>query len=121
LKLLLDAMFNPEIARQLRQRGHDVIAATERRDLADLLDPELLAAAQTEERAILTNDPGGFLELDLLYRQQSRAHYGVILTSDRRFDRNTERSIGQLVLVLDAFLRTQPPEPGATSLVHWLR
>jgi len=121
LKLLLDAMFKLEIARQLRQRGHDVIAATERRDLADLLDPELLAAAQAEERAVVSNDVRGFVRLDRVYRQQGRSHYGVILTSDRHFDRNTERSIGQLVLALDAFLRTQPPESSATSLVYWLR
>jgi hypothetical protein len=34
-KLLLDEMFSPVIAINLRQRGHDVIAVAERIDFAD--------------------------------------------------------------------------------------
>lgn len=113
-------MFSPEIARQLRQRGYDVIAADERRDLAMLEDPELFAAAQAEGRAIVTNDVGGFLPLDRLSREHSRAHFGLILTSDRRFPRSRE-GIGRLVVALEAFLRTQPADSQATSLVHWLQ
>lgn len=70
---------------------------------------------------MVTNNVDDFVELDSVYRQQDLAHYGVILTSDHRFDRNTPRHIGQLVLALDAFLRAQPSEPEAVSLVHWLQ
>ena len=70
---------------------------------------------------MVTPDAGGFLELDRLYREQGRAHYGLILTSERRFNRGSPRSTGQFVMALDAFLRTQPPESSATSLVYWLR
>jgi predicted nuclease of predicted toxin-antitoxin system len=120
LKLLLDAMFTPRIAEQLRRRGHDVTAAAEFKDLEELLDPDLFAVAQMQQRAVVTNDVAGFVELDRLYRQQGRPHYGVVLTSDHRFSR-TVAGIGNLVIALEAFLRTQPAEPRATSLVHWLQ
>ena len=120
MKLLLDAMFSDRIADQLRQRGHDVLAATERSDLLKLPDPDLFAAAQAEQRAVVTNDVTDFIALDRLYRQQGRAHYGLIFTSDRRFHRSRE-GIGQLVLALDVFLDTASAAARATSLVHWLQ
>ena len=121
MKLLLDAMYTPAIAQQLRSRGHDVVAAKARPDLADLDDPPLFAAAQVEERTVVTENVPDFLRLDDLYRQQGRGHDGLILTTDRRFDRGSDRHIGQLVRALDAFLRTQEAEPRAISLIHWLR
>jgi Domain of unknown function (DUF5615) len=114
-------MLKPAIARELRHRGHDVIAATERPDLADLSDPRLFDAAQVEQRAVVTPDAGGFLGLDQLFREQGHAHYGLILTSERRFNRGSPRSTGQFVLALDTFLRTQLGPPATTSLVHWLQ
>jgi predicted nuclease of predicted toxin-antitoxin system len=119
LKLLLDAMFAPEIARQLRQRGHDVVAAKEQARLADRGDPELFAAAQAEQRALVTENVEDFIDIDRRYRHQGRAHYGLVLTSGRRF-RRTRAAIGQLVVSLDALLRAEP-ESAATSLVHWLQ
>ena len=114
-------MFAPEIARQLRRRGHDVIAAIERADLAPLRDPGLFAAAQADQRAVVTENIPDFLDLDRLCRDEARAHYGLILTTDRRFSRDSERHVGLLVLALDAFLRTQPAEPQADGLINWLR
>jgi predicted nuclease of predicted toxin-antitoxin system len=52
LKLLLNAMFAPEIARQLRRLGHDVVAAKERPDLADADDPEVFEIAQAESASL---------------------------------------------------------------------
>jgi hypothetical protein len=115
---LLDAMFRPAIAEQLRRRGHDAIAATERPDLAKLEDPDLFAAAQREERAIVTENVPDFLRLDRFHRQQGLARYGVLLTTDRRFPRHSPGSIGRLLSALDAFLRTQGRDAQATSLVH---
>ena len=121
MKLLLDAMFDPAIAQQLRRRGHDVIAAITRVDLAGLRDPELFAAAQAEQRAIVTNNVNDFLNLARVYRQRERPHYGLVLTSDRRFDRGSPRHVGQLVTALDAFLRELAAEPSADSMISWLR
>ena len=121
MKLLLDAMFAPAIAEQLRSREHDVIAAAEVPAFRHLADPELFAAAQAEQRAVVTNNVAHFLALDALYREQRRPHYGLILTSDRRFRRAHAGGIGPLVLALDALLRAEPTEPRTESLVHWLQ
>lgn len=121
MKLLLDAMYDPAVAEQLRRRGHDAIAASGHPDLGSLLDPDIFAVAQTEQRTVVTENVPDFLPLDALYRAQQRAHYGLILTTDRRFSRSSERHVGRLVLALDAFLRTQATKPQATSLIHWLQ
>jgi hypothetical protein len=114
-------MYDPSIAEQLRRLGHDAVAAGGRVEIMDLPDSELFAFAQVQQRALATNNVGDFLILDQRYRQLRRSHCGLILTSDRRFNRNTPRAIGQLVTALDAFLRTQPEPAEPTSLVHWLQ
>ncbi len=119
MRLLLDEMFTYTVAEQLRARGHDVVAVTERRDLERLPDPELVAAAQAEQRAIVTNNVDDFLALLGAYTEQGIGHYGLILTSDQRFPRSRQ-GFGRLVLALDAFLRSQPAEPAPMSLVRWL-
>ena len=56
MRLLLDEMLSPAIARELRERGHDVLAITEHAGWAALSDPEVLAVARTERRAVVTNN-----------------------------------------------------------------
>ena len=119
MKLLLDTMFDPEIANQLRRRGHDVVAAIDRPHAAKLDDADLFALAQDERRAVVTENVPDFLRVDGLYRALGRAHFGLLLTTHRRYSRSSARTVGQLVLALDTFLQAVDPEP--TSLIHWLR
>jgi uncharacterized protein YbjT (DUF2867 family) len=91
LRLLLDAMFDPVIAEQLRRRGHDVVAASRHPRLAKVPDPDLFAAAQTDQRAVVTENVPDLLRLDGLYARERRAHYGLILTTNHRFSRGSER------------------------------
>ena len=56
MRLLLDEMLSVAIARELRERGHDVLAIAEHPGWAALSDPEVLAVARTERRAIVTNN-----------------------------------------------------------------
>lgn len=93
MRLLLDAMYSPAIAEQLRRYGHDVIAAREDPALADLPDPDLFVAAQADGRALVTENVGDFLLLDMLYREQGRAHAGLILTSNRGFRAGLQASL----------------------------
>jgi Domain of unknown function (DUF5615) len=59
----LDEHYSPEIARQLRTRGQDVMAVAERPDLVGLGDDELLARMAQEQRAIMTNNVKDFMPL----------------------------------------------------------
>jgi predicted nuclease of predicted toxin-antitoxin system len=120
VKLLLDAMFDPEIANRLRGRGHDATAASGDHTLDSLLDADLFAFAQAEQRAVVTENVPDFLPLDELYRAEGRPHHGLILTTNSGFPRSSPATLGRLVLALEAFLRDQPPEPLAESIVHWL-
>jgi predicted nuclease of predicted toxin-antitoxin system len=56
VKLLLDEMLSPAIARELRQRGHDAESVAGHPDREAQSDPEVLAPAKTEHRAIVTNN-----------------------------------------------------------------
>ena len=114
-------MFEHEIARQLRRRGHDALVATERPAWADLTDPELFAVAQTEMRAMVTENVGDFVQLDAEYRAQSQSHCGIILTTDRRFRRGTAASTGRLVLALDRLPRTPDGWPIGDNSIVWLQ
>ena len=49
-------MLSPAIARELRERGYDVLAVAEHPGWAALSDPEVLAVARTERRAVVTNN-----------------------------------------------------------------
>jgi hypothetical protein len=120
VRLLLDAMYTPVIAEQLRRRGHDVVSARERPRLAELSDESLLAFAQSQRRAIVTENVPDFLGLDAQYREQSRDHFGMILTTDHGYSRHAAGGIGRLVTTLDAWLQAHPEEATGNSLVWWL-
>lgn len=109
VRLLLDEHFSPEIARQLRGRGRDVVAARarERSVLHGLSDRELLALASRERRAIVTENVADFAELHRQSVLRGDPHAGLIFTSPRRFPR-TRRGIGRLVRALDALLTDGP-------------
>ena len=120
MKLLLDAMYTHVIAEQLRRRGHDVVSAHEREGLAAASDAALLVVARSEERAIVTENIHDFMDLDAEYRQDGRAHFGILLTSDQRFPRHEAGGIGRLVISLDAWLREHPEAATGDSLIWWL-
>lgn len=107
LRLLLDEHFSPAIARQLRSRGNDVVAARERVELHGLDDRELLALATTERRAIVTENVADFAELHRQSVVRGDPHAGLVFTSPRRFPR-TRRAIGRLVRGLDRLVAEGP-------------
>lgn len=113
--LLLDEHFSPEIARQLRSRGHDVVAARERADLRGLR--ELLAAASAEHRAVVTENVADFVELHRRSVLRGDPHGGIVFTSPRRFPR-TRRGIGRLVRALESLLTEGPRD--LTGQTWWV-
>ena len=49
-------MLSPAIARELRERGHDVLAVADHPGWVALSDPEVMALARTERRAVVINN-----------------------------------------------------------------
>lgn len=117
MNLLLDEMWPPAIALQLRRRGHDVVAVAERPDLRGQPDAVVFAAAQAEGQVIVTENVPDYRALAAYTLQQGRSHAGLIFTSNRRFPRHDPRTAGRLVTALDELLSRGPP---VTDLEHWL-
>ncbi len=66
MKLLLDEMGAPEIASQLRRRGHDVIAIAEQPKLRGMSDQAMFELAQRKGYAIVTDNVVDFIPLAAL-------------------------------------------------------
>ena len=113
-------MYPPTIAEQLQRSGHDAIAARADPQLAHRSDRDLLVIAARDRRAIVTENVRDFLVIDAEYRQDGRAHFGIILTTDHRFPRRRGAGSGRLVMALDAWLHEHPEEAAGNSLIWWL-
>ena len=99
VRLLLDEMFSPIIAKQLCERGHDVVAVADDPQLRALTDPELLAWATEHGRRIVTENVRDFRPLIVA----EPTGPGVLFTSSRTFPRD-KRRMGRLVAALDAWI-----------------
>jgi nucleoside-diphosphate-sugar epimerase len=121
LRLLLDEMYPHAIAEQLRARGHDVVAVTERPDLRGRSDRDLFAVA-IEERFVFVTDDIGFRTLDAERRARGETHPGLIFSSNRRFPRGQPRTVAKLVRALDGFLSGEGAAfVESSGFTHWLR
>lgn len=114
LKLLLDEHLSPEIARQLCNRGHDVVAGGERPDLKGRADRVHFASLPDEQRAIVTRDLGDFRPLLAEALRAGTKTYGLICVP-RRFRLNRD-GIGRLVHALDTLLQAHTAPDAAIGL-----
>ncbi len=111
-RLLLDEMISPAVARELRARGHDVEAVAERIDLVAASDDEVLRAAASTARAVVTVDISDFAVLDRDWRSQSLTHAGILFVPSVEFPQDGN-FVGALVMSLDAAAAEQQlPGPG---------
>ncbi|MGH3133325.1 MAG: DUF5615 family PIN-like protein [Gaiellaceae bacterium] len=106
MKLLLDEMYPPAVAEQLRGRGHDVVSVhdPEYRRLEGAPDEEIFAAAIAEERGLVTENVPDFRRLEADALARGEAVPTLLFTSNRQFPRGEPGTIGRLVEVLDALL-----------------
>jgi hypothetical protein len=114
LKLLLDEHLSPEIARQLRERGHDVIAVGERADLRGRPDRVHFASLPGERRAIVTRDLADFRPLLAEELRRGGKTSGLVCVPGR-FPLNRD-GIGRLVRALDSLLLANPGVDAAIAL-----
>jgi predicted nuclease of predicted toxin-antitoxin system len=116
MKLLLDEMYTPIVAEQLRARGHDVASLHDRdyRALEGEPDEDVWTRAIADSRALVTENVGDFRGIEALALARGEPTAQLILTTDRQFPRGDPATVGRLVLALDTLL-TQPPST-ATSI-----
>lgn len=119
LKLLIDEMYPPAIAEQLRVRSGDVEAVTERPELRALADIDIFALAQQEQRAVVTENIADFSVIADANDQRGQAHYGLVLVASSNYPRGRPGTIGRMVTELHLLLG-EHPETSPTSLRHWL-
>lgn len=119
LKLLLDEHYSPEIARQLRQRGHDVVSVKERPELVSLDDRALLVRMTHERRAIVTENAADFVPLAGEAALAGKDHPGVLLTSPKSMPRRRD-TIGQFLRVLTGLLERHQAADACRNEVRWL-
>ena len=119
MRLLLDEHYSPEIARQLRARGHDVVAVTERAELIGLGDDELLRRMAQERRAIMTNNVKDFAPLVTRAAVAADDHSGLLFTSDKSLPRRSD-TIGRFVDALDGFLQRHEGDDTYLNQIQWL-
>jgi predicted nuclease of predicted toxin-antitoxin system len=104
VKLLIDEMWEQELARQLRLRGYDVVSVHEREDLAAKSDDVVFAAAQAEGRVVVTENRGDFRRLAQQMFSGGRSHCGLIFSSTRALSRHRRGALGRVVTALSAML-----------------
>lgn len=113
LRLLLDEHLSPAVARQLRDRGHDVLAAAERPELRGRPDRVHFASLPEQQRAIVTRDLGDFRPLLAEALRSGAKTYGLVCVPER-FPLS-RRAFGRLVGALEHLLRTHPDVDAVTA------
>jgi predicted nuclease of predicted toxin-antitoxin system len=121
VKLLLDEMISPKIARELRRKGDFDVQTTkgDRPDLEAIADREIVRRIAAEQRTLVTND---MLDFQLIHNQMLAAgeeHYGLIFTSDSTMPRN-KASIPLWVKSLEEVLTEHPADDALKNRVRHL-
>ena len=119
VKLLLDEMLSPAIAQELRSRGHDVLAVGGDRDREGMSDPEVMAWARTEHRAIVTNNLRDFRPLHHeAITPGGPGHYGMVFMPGSY--RRTKDDTGRIIAALQTMLAQYPGEKDLANGETWL-
>ncbi len=120
MKLLLDEMISPRVARELREHGHDVHAVKkDRPDLASRSDREIVRQMAAERRAIVTNDIADFHTIHDRFLATEEEHSGMIFTFDTTMPR-TKNTIPQWVQVLAQLIDHHPNDDSLRNRTHHL-
>jgi hypothetical protein len=103
LRLLLDEMYDPQIARELKRlRGID---ALELGELRGMPDAAVFGFAQFRECAVVTENIVDFVPLAGHAISSGAGHHGLILTSNASFPCARPSTTGAIVKALAALSR----------------
>lgn len=119
MKLVLNEMWSSEIARQLRRREIDVVAATELpRRYRGVPDHDFFRRAQEDGRAVVTDNVRDFAKIVAEHAARGEPHFGVIFALRPAFDRARPGTVGDMTRALASLLER---EDSLTSGVIFLR
>ena len=119
MRLLLDEMLSPAIARELRSRGHDVEPVAGHPDREALSDPDVLTLARAEHRAIVTNNLRDFRPLHHeAITPGGAGHFGMIFMPSAY--RRTRADTGRIIAALEVILARYPGDKGLLDGEEWL-
>ena len=119
MKLLLDEMLSPAVAREPRARGHDVEPVAGHPDREALSDPEVLALARAEHRALVTNNLRDFRPLHHeAITPGGAGHFGIIFMPGAY--RRTRADTGKIIAALEVILTNCPGEADLRNAEAWL-
>jgi len=117
VKLLLDEMLTPAVARELQARGHDAEAVAGHPDRGALSDPDVLARA--EHRAVVTNNLRDFRPLHHeAITPGGPGHYGMIFIPGTY--RRTKNDTGKIITALEHLLAQYPADDDLADAEAWL-
>lgn len=107
MKLLLNEMWSAAIARQLRERGIDAVAATETgARYRGVPDHEVFSRARADGRVVVTDNVPDFAALLADAASRGEGHPGVVFAVRPAFDRGHPRITGRMVRALAALARS---------------
>jgi hypothetical protein len=113
VKLLLDEMWAPAIAHELRRRGFDVVAIAEpeiSKRYGGLPDNEVFDLANADGRVVVTDNVADFERVRLEWEARSQPYEGLIYALDPPFNRHRGAAvIGQMMTALSDFLTSSDP------------
>jgi predicted nuclease of predicted toxin-antitoxin system len=119
VKLLLDEMLSPAIARELRDRGHDAESVAGHADREARSDPEVLALALAEHRTIVTSNLRDFRPLHHeAITPGGPGHYAMIFVPGTY--RRTKNDTGKIITALELLLDQYPGEDDLANAEAWL-
>jgi len=119
VKLLLDEMLSPVIARELPKRGYDAEAIAGNPGREAMSDPEVLVLARAERRAIVTNNLRDYRPLhNSAIVPGADGHFGMIFIPGSY--RRTRADTGRIIAALEAILAKHPGETDLINGETWL-
>jgi hypothetical protein len=105
-------MLSGEIARQLREAGHDVAAVVDDGELIGVADEDLLAWATADGRCVVSANVRDFATLHAEWASADRSHAAIVYVVTRVFPQD-ESFVGALVSSVEfAIVHGQIPAGG---------
>ncbi len=102
-------MYDRAIAEQMRLRGHDVVAVTERQDLRGVSDEELLRRMAEEKRVLVTEKAVHLVPAFRRLLHEGGRCAGLLISSPRSIPRS-HSTIGLYVETLERELNKRPDD-----------